>query len=147
VKSFFTRILALDPSDLDRDACWKRLDGASVDGIPFREVADDFRMIADDTRPLIVRWGDETAPLIERLRQALSRNAPPPRRLPLDVLRRLQAFTVGCYNLLKLKGSGDVAAMDPEERFHVLENSAVYRDDIGLDLRKVGLRDAEANLL
>jgi hypothetical protein len=56
VKSFFTRVIALDPSNLDRDGCWKRLNGARLDGIPSRGVADDFRMIADDTRPVIVRW-------------------------------------------------------------------------------------------
>ncbi len=147
VKSFFTRIIALDPNDLDRDGCWKRLNGASFGQIPFREVADDFRMIADDTRPLLVRWTDEPAPLIERLRQALSRNAPQPRRLPLDVLRQLQAYTVGCYNLAKLKQTGDAVALDPEERFHILENDAVYRDDIGLDLGRIGLRDPADNLL
>jgi CRISPR-associated endonuclease/helicase Cas3 len=146
VKSFFTRVIALDPSELDRDRCWHRLNGAPLDRIPFREVADDFRIIADDTRPLIVRWRDEAAPLIERLRNALSRNAPQPRRLPIDVLRRLQAYTVGCYNLAKLKQAGDVVALDPEERFHVLENSAVYRDDTGLDLGSIGLRDPTANL-
>jgi CRISPR-associated endonuclease/helicase Cas3 len=146
VRSFFTRIIALDPSDLDRDGCWKRLHGASPDRIPFREVADDFRMIADDTRPLIVRWRDEAAPLIERLRQALNRNAPEPRRLPLDVLRGLQAYTVGCYDLAKLKQAGDVVALDPEDRFHVLENRAVYNDDVGLDIGSIGLRDPAENL-
>jgi CRISPR-associated endonuclease/helicase Cas3 len=146
VRGFFTRITALDPSDLDRDGCWKCLDSASLDAIPFRGVADDFQMITDATRPLIVRWGDESASLIDRLCHALNRNATRPRRLPLDVLRQLQAFTVGCYNLPKLKQSGDATAADPEERFHVLENSAVYRDDIGLDLGRMGLRDPEANL-
>jgi CRISPR-associated endonuclease/helicase Cas3 len=146
VKSFFTRIIALDPSDLDRDGCWKRLNGASLDRIPFREVADDFRMIADDTRPLIVRWRDEAAILIERLRQALNRTAPQPRRLPIDVLRQLQAYTVGCYNLAKLKQTGDALALDPEERFHVVQNPAIYSDEIGLDLGSVGLRDPAANL-
>jgi CRISPR-associated endonuclease/helicase Cas3 len=146
VRSFFTRIIALDPSDLDRDGCWKRLNGASLDRIPFREVADDFRMIADDTRPLIVRWRDEAAPLIERLRQALNRNAPEPRRLPLDVLRGLAAYTVGCHDLAKLKQAGDVVALDPEDRFHVLENRAVYSDDIGLDMGTIGLRDPVENL-
>jgi CRISPR-associated endonuclease/helicase Cas3 len=146
VKSFFTRIIALDPSDLDRDGCWKRLNGASLDRIPFREVADDFRMIPDDTRPLIVRWKDESALPIERLRQALDRNAPQPRRIPLNVLRQLQAYTVGCYNLAKLKEAGDVVALEPEERFHVLENRSVYKDEIGLDVGNIGLRASAENL-
>jgi CRISPR-associated endonuclease/helicase Cas3 len=146
VKSFFRRIIALDPSDLDRDGCWKRLNGASLDRIPFREVADDFRMIADGTRPLVVRWRDEPAILIERLRQALNRSASQPRRLPLALLRQLQAYTVGCYNLAKLKEAGDVVALDPEERFHVLENRSVYKDEIGLDVGNIGLRDPAENL-
>ncbi len=104
-------------------------------------------MIDDATQPLIVRWKDEASALIERLRWALGPNAPQPRRLPLDVLRRLQSYTIGCYGLARLKQVGDVAALDLEERFHVLENAAVYNKDTGLDLASVGLRDADANVL
>ncbi len=147
VESFFGRILALDPSELDRDRCWGRLNAAALEQIPFREVAGDFRMISEDTDPLIVRWNDEASELIEQLRWALRVDAPPPRRAPLAVLRRLQSYTVACYGLAKLKQSGDVAAVDPEQRFHVLENSAVYDKDTGLDLRRIGLRDPAENLL
>jgi CRISPR-associated endonuclease/helicase Cas3 len=147
VENFFARIIALDPSELDRDDCWKRLESARLERIPFRDIGADFRMISEDTRPLIVRWREETSELIERLRSALRPEAPRPRRLPLSVLRRLQSYTVGCYGLQRLKQTGDAVALDPDERFHVLENTAVYDPNIGLDLATVGLRDPEANLL
>jgi CRISPR-associated endonuclease/helicase Cas3 len=148
VENFFGRIIALDPSELDRDRCWHRLNApdAQLANIPFRDVAGDFRMITDDTAPLIVRWRDEASDLIERLRGALCPDAPPPRRLPLDVLRRLQSYTVGCYSLPRLKQFGDVVALDPEERFHVLENAAVYDKNTGLNLARIGLRAPEDNI-
>jgi CRISPR-associated endonuclease/helicase Cas3 len=145
VENFFERIIAL--GELDRDGCWKRLDGARLERIPFRDIGADFRMISEDTRPLIVRWQEEASDLIERLRWALRPDAPGPRRLPLSVLRRLQSYTVGCYGLQRLKQTGDVLALDPDERFHVLENAAVYDSNTGLDLARAGLRDPEANLL
>ena len=145
VANFFERIIAL--GDHDRDGCWKRLNDAPLDRIPFREVAEDFRMIDEATQPLIVRWNDDASALIERLRWALGPNAPQPRRLPLDVLRPLQSYTVGCYGLARLKQAGDVAALDPEERFHVLENANVYNKDTGLDFASAGLRAPEENLL
>jgi CRISPR-associated endonuclease/helicase Cas3 len=145
VENFFERIIAL--GNHDRDNCWKRLNDAPLDRIPFRDVAEDFRMIDEATQPLIVRWSDEASKLIERLRWALGPNAPQPRRLPLDVLRRLQSYTVGCYGLARLKQTGDVVALDPEERFHVLENANVYNKDTGLDFASAGLRAPEENLL
>jgi CRISPR-associated endonuclease/helicase Cas3 len=147
VEKFFRRIIALDPSELDRDGCWKRLEGARLERIPFRDIGADFRMISEDTQPLIVRWQEEASELIERLHWALRSDTPRPRRLPIDVLRRLQSYTVGCYGLQRLKQAGDVIALDPEERFHVLVNSAVYDRDTGLDLARIGLRDPEANVL
>jgi CRISPR-associated endonuclease/helicase Cas3 len=146
VENFFGRILALDPSDLDRDQCWRRLNAADLDRIPFREVAGLFRMISEDTDPLIVRWNQEAAGLVEELRWRLRPDATPPRRVPLDVLRRLQSYIVGSYGLARLKQAGDVAAVDPDGRFHVLENPAVYDRDTGLDSRHIGLRDPEDNL-
>jgi CRISPR-associated endonuclease/helicase Cas3 len=147
VETFFARILALDPNELDRDRCWRRLNSAPLERIPFREVASDFRMISEDTDPLIVRWNQEASELIDRLRWALRADAPPPRRIPLAVLRRLQSYTVGCYGMARLKQAGDVTAVDPEQRFHVLENPAVYDRDTGLDPRLIGLRDPAENLL
>jgi CRISPR-associated endonuclease/helicase Cas3 len=147
VENFFARIIDPSISELDRDGCWRRLRGAKLERIPFRDVAGDFRMISEDTQPLIVRWNEEASELTERLRWSLGPNAPLPRRVPLHVLRRLQSYTVGCYGLALLKEVGDVAALDPEERFHTLENRALYDSHTGLDLTRVGLRDAEANLL
>jgi hypothetical protein len=147
VENFFARIIDPSLSELDRDGCWKRLDGARLERIPFRDVAGDFRIISEATQPLIVRWNDEASELAERLRWFLGPNAPRPRRVPLHVFRRLQSYTVGCYGLARLKQVGDVTALDPEERFHTLENSALYDGHTGLDLVRVGLRDAEANLL
>jgi CRISPR-associated endonuclease/helicase Cas3 len=147
VETFFGRILALDPSELDRDRCWHRLNSAPLERIPFRDVAFDFRMISEDTDPLIVRWNDEASELVDQLRWVLRADAPPPRRVPLGVLRRLQSYTVGCYGLARLRQNGDVAAVDPEQRFHVLENPGVYDKDTGLDLRRIGLCDPAENLL
>jgi CRISPR-associated endonuclease/helicase Cas3 len=146
VESFFGRILALDPNDLDRDQCWRRLHEADLDRIPFRDVAGLFRMISEGTDPLIVRWNDEATQLVEKLRQALGPDARPPRRVPLPTLRRLQSYTVGCYGVARLSRAGDAAAIDPEGRFHLLENAAVYDRDTGLDPRRIGLRDPEDNL-
>jgi CRISPR-associated endonuclease/helicase Cas3 len=147
VENFFARIIDPSLSELDRDGCWRRLYGAKLERIPFRDVAGDFRMIFEDTQPLIVRWNEEASELTERLGWSLGPNAPRPRRVPLHVLRRLQSYTVGCYGLARLKQVGDVAALDPEERFHTLENRTLYDSHTGLDLKRVGLRDAEANLL
>lgn len=152
VANFFDRIIAL--GNLDRDNCWQLLNDRPLDRIPFREVAEKFRMIGDDTVPLIVRWRadgaerDEVEHLIQVVRFELGPNGPKPRRVPLGVFRSLQGYTVGCYHqhLVRFKAAGDIAPLDPEQRFHVLENPAVYDKDTGLDLARIGLRDAEGNI-
>ena len=152
VEAYFRRLFALDPSPAkpshDAARAWEMLNASTgMEHIPFRFVATAFRMIDDDTQPLIVPFRDRANELIERLEGALRQSRPGPRRLPLDVLRGLQSFTVGCYGLQRLRESGDLRPLDPEGRFHVLCNRNLYDEATGLSLDRAGLRDPRANLL
>ncbi len=152
VEAYFRRLFAIDPSPAKRShdatGAWEMLNASEgVEHIPFRSVAMAFRMIDDDTQPLIIPFNDRANDLIGRLEGALRQSGSGPRRLPLDVVRGLQGFTVGCYGLQRLRESGDVRPLDPERRFHVLCSHDLYDKATGLSLDRAGLRDPKANLL
>jgi CRISPR-associated endonuclease/helicase Cas3 len=145
VAAYFARLFK-DSDDMDAEKCWKALaDVRDITAIPFRSVAEKFHMIDDDQTPLFVPWNDEARRSIERLSGILRRQTEAPRRIPLDLLRGLQAYAVGVHGLEQLHAH--IEPLDPEGRFHVLHDDGLYDSATGLRLERAGLRSPSANVL
>jgi CRISPR-associated helicase Cas3/CRISPR-associated endonuclease Cas3-HD len=145
VAAYFARLFK-DSDDMDAEKCWKALaDVRDITAIPFRLVAEKFRMIDDDQTPLFVPWNDEARQCIERLSGILRRQTEAPRRIPVELLRSLQAYAVGVHGLEQLQAH--VGPLDPEGRFHVLHDMGLYDGATGLRIERAGLRSPSANLL
>lgn len=145
VAQFFQRHLSGKAGD---DAeCWQRLSKAKVHAIPFRTVAEKFRMIDADTATLLVGYGDGPA-LIAKLTEALERQRQGLQpTLPRDLLRQLQAYAVACYGLDRLAATGSVVALDPQKRFHAITTGYdLYDPDLGLAPERAGLMTAEGSM-
>lgn len=144
VAAYFARLFK--DSDVDAERCWKALDDVrDITAIPFRWVAERFRMIDDDPAPLFVPWNAEAHRNIERLRTILAQRADAPRRVPLDLLRGLRAYAVGIHGLERLHNH--VEPLDPEGRFHILRDEGLYDSATGLRLERAGLRNSSENVL
>jgi CRISPR-associated endonuclease/helicase Cas3 len=151
IQAFFDRMIKDEASGedggQDRDQCWWRLHRSAPAMFPFRTVAELFRMVPDDTRPLIIAIDPMAAALVEALEKALDRKQAGITRLPLDLLRRIQAYTVGCYGLQRMVEAGNARSLDPDGRFHVLSNPALYDPEIGLSPDPAAPRDPASNIL
>jgi CRISPR-associated endonuclease/helicase Cas3 len=99
---------------------------ASKGNFPFRKVGERFRLIDDDTRPIIVPWAEEGRNLVEEIRET---------EFPsFQLTRKAQRFSVSVWHQLfqKLRLNGAIDIL--HEQYAVLANPDVYRDDVGLCL-------------
>jgi CRISPR-associated endonuclease/helicase Cas3 len=147
VQDFFQRLFAVQAGQQDRDRCLARLSPpASIERIPFRSVAQDFRMIDDQSDTIWVPYDENARGLIGRLEHMLN-SKDGVARLPLELLRKLQSYAVAVHGLDRLLAQGAVRRLDPDGRFHVLTGLATYDAATGVRMERVGLFDPNANLI
>jgi len=112
-------------TSLDRLGIMERLaeDVGSLN-FPFADVGGMFRMIDDVMEPVIIPYNDDAREIIHTLRYT---------EFPRNFLRRAQRYTVNVYpkSLAALIRKGAVEKV--KDRFNVLINDHIYRQDIGLD--------------
>jgi CRISPR-associated endonuclease/helicase Cas3 len=133
--------LLYDAEHLDKKEIVKRLKmQLGTDLIfPFREIAEDFRLIEDEGIGLIItgRKDDEedTTRLIRELRNT---------EFPFSTIRKLQQYsvTVRTKTLAKLISDGSVEMI--RERYPVLLNASVYEENLGLLIDMAEVWDPEA---
>ena len=116
--------LFYDVQELDKKQILQRLNRLTRDlYFPFREIAEEFRFIEDETIGVIVPIEPEAEALVRELRYA---------DFPRATLRRLQQYTVALrtreFAALDKAGALEIVRGD----FPVLRNLNSYRDQIGM---------------
>ncbi len=136
---YFTQLYSFEgPGGLDRKSILNRIETDSQSlSFPFREIAEDFRFIENEMGPIIVPYDDQARRLIRELRVTA---------FPASVARRLQRYTVQVYRrtLAHLRAAHVVETFD--DRFHVLANESIYREDLGLCPEDPTFREQEDNM-
>jgi CRISPR-associated endonuclease/helicase Cas3 len=112
--------------------------GADSLNFPFREIGEQFRLIAEDTVPVIIPWGKEGKDLEKSLRATKPSRA---------IFRKTQRFTVSVYRQVfnQLEASGVVEKIP--ESVAILTNMEIYSDDLGLKLNDTYYRSPESNII
>lgn len=111
---------------LDKQQIVRRLN-SSVNGkdllFPFREIAADFQLIADEGTAVIIPKEPGAQELVQELRFT---------KFPRSVLRKLQQYSVvvRSRDLQKLCAAGTIETI--QDAYPVLRNMAVYSEDLGL---------------
>lgn len=117
---------------------------------PFRSIADAFRMIdEEDTEPVVVPWQD--GPEDDDAKLLLARIAAMERPRTAD-LRRLQQYVVPIPKRARGEwlAQGVLSPVHPalgEAILRFADLSSHYRADTGIDLEKLGYRDAGTNVM
>ena len=130
--------LLYDIEELDRKKIMQMLNPLPLDSdlvFPFREVAQNFRFIEEDTTSVIVAIEPETEPLIEAIRYA---------EYTRSIMRALQPYTVQVrqreLNILRQGGSVEII----NEKIPVLLNRNAYDEHTGLCTDNADSWDVEA---
>jgi CRISPR-associated endonuclease/helicase Cas3 len=121
---------------LDEEGILAMLQAGCLKGdFPFKTVAERFRFIKDDTKPVIIPFDDEARLLIRTLDYCDH---------PAALARKFQKFSVSIYphewNRLLSTGSIKISA----SMFPVLVDEALYRNDVGLVTDDPITRDPES---
>ncbi|MFA9381999.1 MAG: CRISPR-associated helicase/endonuclease Cas3, partial [Acetanaerobacterium sp.] len=137
ISEYFTELYELEGDALDEKKIFSELE-RSFDpkhgelNFDFATVADEFRLIENDTRAIIIPYDDKAKEKIKELRRLEQVG---------DCLRALQKYTVTVYEpeFQGLLGTGNLETV-PHTEIHILrENSNLYDDRTGLTLvRKSG---------
>jgi CRISPR-associated endonuclease/helicase Cas3 len=139
VRHYFTQLYSFEGADgLDAKAILRRIEvDAKNLSFPFREVSEDFRLIENEMESLIIPYNEQARNLIRELRHT---------DFPAAAARKLQRYTVQVYRstLAGLCAAGVVEII--EDRFQVLMNESLYRDDLGLCPEDPTFRDQEDNV-
>lgn len=103
--------------------------GASETDFAFRQVADKFRMIESDMQPVVVRWDEKAAKIVDKLGEQRVSSG--------QVARELQSYVVQTPAKARalLIENGHVVFANPElrgDQFAVLETESLYDQDVGL---------------
>jgi CRISPR-associated endonuclease/helicase Cas3 len=144
IRHYFTQLYSFEGADgLDQKQILRQLEeNAGALLFPFREIAQDFRLIENDMESLIIPWhdgsDDDTRDLIRELRHA---------DFPASMARKLQRYTIQVYRrtLAGLRAAGVVETV--AERFYILTNDSLYRDDLGLCPEDPTFREQEDNIV
>jgi CRISPR-associated endonuclease/helicase Cas3 len=133
--------LLYDGENLDKKEIVKRLKlkmGTELI-LPFREIAEDFRLIEDDGIGLLVSGRKEDEKEVERLIREL-RNT----EFPFSTSRKLQQYSVAVRSKTLEKLICDGAVEMIREQYPVLVNTAAYEDNLGLLVEMAEIWDPEA---
>lgn len=134
VRDYFDRLLRVEKGSLDAKRILPRFIEAAGRGIwPFRSIADDFRVVDEDTVPLIVPWRDVTEPLAADLAERTARGLP----VPIETYRALQQVSVSAWphQMAALERAGAVAWIGGERRHALLVAERFYDAAVGLVVR------------
>ena len=117
---------------LDQLRVMERMEeGARYFNFPFQEIAKEFRLIKEDTRPVIVPWNaaeNAVADPFELIREVEgAKNLAP-------LFRRFQRWTVTLYEKewKALEWAGSLQQVGPGGMFTILTNPEIYDDEVGL---------------
>lgn len=129
--------LLYDVQDLDRRRILALLDpkpGKELH-LPFKEAAQAFRFIEEESIGVIVAIEPEARKLVQELRYT---------EYPRSTLRKLQQYSVGVRSreFAALDAAGALEIIQGE--YPILCNEAVYRDDVGLCVEGGEVWDVEA---
>jgi CRISPR-associated endonuclease/helicase Cas3 len=140
IRHYFTHLYSFEGADgLDQKQILRRMnENAGALAFPFREIAEDFHLIENDMDCVIIPWDETARDLIRELRHT---------DFPASTARKLQRYTIQVYRrtLAGLRAAGVVETV--ADRFHILINDSLYRDDLGLCPEDPTFRKQEDNIV
>lgn len=131
VRAYFARLYQLAGDGVDQKSIVSRLEQGfdrkhGELWFNFRDIAEEFKLIENNTRAVIIPYDQNARELIQSLRQSPA----------LDVLRALQRYTVSVYEpeFNGLKSIGAIDEIPEKEVFILREDSNLYDACTGLAL-------------
>lgn len=122
------------------------------DKIPFKDIANAFSIIEEDTRSIIVPYDVEGTTLIEQLRKwadCLQFNKTDEMFLPRDMQKCAQRFSVQLRKkpFEELASTGVLEDLFGDGQYLILTNNDIYKEGVGLVTDKPAYMESESLIL
>ncbi|MCC8159105.1 MAG: CRISPR-associated helicase Cas3' [Phascolarctobacterium sp.] len=124
IKEYFDRLHYIKGSGLDTKEILNKI---IKEPFMFKEIAEKFVLIEENTRTIFVNRNEESEKLAGVLRSGVRTR---------ELLRQASQYTVQVYEdqFQKMLAAGKVEALDPEQQVNILLDKAMYDDAKGLFL-------------
>ncbi|MHB8277949.1 MAG: CRISPR-associated helicase Cas3' [Candidatus Humimicrobiaceae bacterium] len=137
VNEYFRNLYWINEDKLDKERILEKLsEGVGSINFPFREIAENFKIIDKDMESIIIPYSDDAKEIIKQLRYA---------EFTKIFARKAQRFSVQVYPQILRKLEG-VSVERIRDNFLILTNEDLYRKDIGLNYDDPVFREAENNI-
>ncbi len=137
VNEYFRNLYWRNQDKLDKERILDKLvEGVASLNFPFREIAENFKIIDKDMESIIIPYSDNAKEIIKQLRYA---------KFTKIFARKAQRFSVQVYPQILRKLEG-VSVERIRDNFLILTNEDLYRKDIGLNYDDPVFREAENNI-
>ncbi|MBI5874024.1 MAG: CRISPR-associated helicase Cas3' [Candidatus Omnitrophica bacterium] len=136
VRDYFRELYWRNEDSLDKNKILERFaEAAGNCDFSFRTIGEEFRWIENGMQAIIIPYNDEAKKLITALKISDSK----------EIARKLQRFSVQVYpDIIAKLGR---AALEPvNDRYYVLINDHLYKNDIGLDWNDPYFRSIEGDI-
>ncbi|MFZ0391517.1 MAG: CRISPR-associated helicase Cas3' [Calditrichia bacterium] len=125
IQTYFLDYYGKEGRDFDKNGIMKLCE-KRADAIPFREIAQKFRLIEQVQLPLIVPYGDDGENIREKLKSCYNGF------VPRDLQRKLQRFMVQLHEFPFRKLHPVLEDIFNDGRYYFLVNPDIYDSRIGL---------------
>ncbi|MCL4378796.1 MAG: hypothetical protein M1409_10570, partial [Actinobacteria bacterium] len=137
VNEYFRNLYWINEDKLDKERVLEKFsEGVGSINFPFREIAENFKIIDKDMKSIIIPYNDDAKEIIKQLRYA---------EYIKKLARKAQRFCVQVYPQILRKLEG-VSVERIQDNFLILTNENLYRKDIGLNYDNPVFREAENNI-
>lgn len=126
IQEYFTILHGVKGEGLDRKKILKRLGEAGITAIPFHTIAEEFKIIKDDTRSILITRDPEAKRLADQLRYG---------KRSRKLMRNLGRYSVNVYEDMyqALREAGSLDEID--EAIAILKNEGQYLEETGLTVK------------
>lgn len=124
INEYFKRLYSMRKGGMDKDDVCRQLEKSGVATIPFREVAEKFKLIDEPSFPIVIPC-EEIKRELEEIRAG---------RGGRKALRKLARYSVSVYEHSLKELSGAVVAIGPAGDLYELCFPEKYKSDSGLEL-------------
>jgi CRISPR-associated endonuclease/helicase Cas3 len=140
IRDYFKKLFWLQGTEsLDKHQILQKIgEGCASANFPFKKIGEEFRLIPDKTRPVVIPHNDEARSIIGQLKAGVMSKA---------VFRKAQRYSVSVYekDFLRLADAGSIKPIS--ETMYYLDNTDLYDENLGLNTDDPFFRSSESNII
>ncbi len=140
IREYFKKLFWTEGREaLDKHKILEQIgEGSESANFPFKKISEEFRLIPDKTRPVVIQYDNDAKEIIRQLKAGV---------MSKTIFRKAQQYSVSIYekDFNRLADAGSIKPVT--ENMYYLDNMDLYDDDLGLDIDDPYYRSPDSNII